>query len=114
VDSHEPPDFRVYGRIFATLHPDGQRGVVMLTPVDQWEFLRAEAATFSPQAGHGAGRARRWCAWRLSTGSWLGEAMTLAWQRVADAEAKAAKQPVKPQASTSRSPRRRAQKRRAS
>jgi hypothetical protein len=40
------PDFRVKGKIFATLHPDGEHGVVMLSPRQQREFLLADPKAF--------------------------------------------------------------------
>ncbi len=46
------PDFRVKGRIFATLgSPDARWGVVMLTPEQQREFLQIAPASFEPAAG---------------------------------------------------------------
>jgi hypothetical protein len=45
------PDFRVRGKIFATLHPDGKRGVVMLCPEDQFRYVREAPGTFRPAAG---------------------------------------------------------------
>ena len=46
------PDFRVAGKIFATLgYPDKQHGMVKLTPVQQEEFIAAHAAAFAPAAG---------------------------------------------------------------
>lgn len=46
------PDFRVEGKIFATLgHPDERSAVVMLTPEDQTEFLLAHPDAFRPAKG---------------------------------------------------------------
>lgn len=46
------PDFRVFGKIFATLsYPDEARGMVQLTPMEQEMFMRAEPEVFSPCAG---------------------------------------------------------------
>jgi hypothetical protein len=45
-------DFRVAGKIFATLgYPDSRHGVVMLTPEEQREFLDAHPRVFVPAAG---------------------------------------------------------------
>jgi hypothetical protein len=73
------PDFRAHGRIFATLHPDGVRGMVKLTPELQKQFMRGSRA-FEPASG----------AWGLQGATMvrldaideevLGEAMTAAWQ----------------------------------
>jgi hypothetical protein len=45
------PDFRVRGRIFATLTADGAWGVVMLAPEEQEMLLSAEPKIFEPAAG---------------------------------------------------------------
>ncbi|HMD30660.1 MAG TPA: hypothetical protein VKG84_02040 [Candidatus Acidoferrales bacterium] len=46
------PDFRVAGRIFATLgHPDARWGMVSLTPVLQEEFVKAAPKVFKPVKG---------------------------------------------------------------
>jgi hypothetical protein len=46
------PDFRVRGRIFATLsHPEETWGMVQLTPEQQEAFSHAERGVFEPAAG---------------------------------------------------------------
>src|SRR6266853_2089980 len=46
------PDFRVAGRIFATLgHPRTGWGMVKLTPEQQELFVRAQSAAFAPVKG---------------------------------------------------------------
>jgi hypothetical protein len=46
------PDFRVAGKIFATLgYPDTERGMVKVTPVEQEMLVNAGPAVFSPEAG---------------------------------------------------------------
>ena len=46
------PDFRVRGKIFATLYyPDKSWGMVKLTPIEQEMFVRAEPAVFVPVKG---------------------------------------------------------------
>lgn len=46
------PDFRVAGKIFATLgYPNKEHGMVKLTPAQQEEFVAAHSASFSPVAG---------------------------------------------------------------
>ena len=81
------PDFRVNGRIFATLHPDRDwgptAGMVKLTPEQQQVFVRAHPASFAPEAGAWG---RQGCTKvRLDAvdEDTLGEAMTLAWQNTA-------------------------------
>ena len=45
------PDFRVGGKIFATLNEDLTRGMAKLTHEQQQEFLRMDPAGFEPAAG---------------------------------------------------------------
>jgi hypothetical protein len=46
------PDFRVRGKIFATLHsPDEQWGMVKLPPEQQEVFVQSEPAAFVPVNG---------------------------------------------------------------
>jgi hypothetical protein len=45
------PDFRIGGKIFATLGPDLTWGMAKLTPAQQQEFLRRDPAAFRPAAG---------------------------------------------------------------
>jgi hypothetical protein len=81
------PDFRANGRIFATIYPDGQAGMVKLTPEQQQEFVRANPATFVPASGAWG---RQGCTTVRLDGvdeATLGEAMTLAWQNTVKARA---------------------------
>jgi hypothetical protein len=45
------PDFRVGGKIFATIAPDGVRGMVKLTPEQQAVLTRSEPDAFEPASG---------------------------------------------------------------
>lgn len=46
------PDFRVRGKIFATLgYPDASRGMIKVTPVEQRMFVEEEPKAFDPCAG---------------------------------------------------------------
>ena len=45
------PDFRVNGRIFASLTSDEARGMVVLTPEQQQRFVREAPTVFEPEAG---------------------------------------------------------------
>ena len=83
------PDFRVHGRIFATLHPDKTRGMVKLSPEQQQEFIARDGSAFAPENGAWG---RQGCtAVRLDAvdAETLGEAMTLAWQNIARLEPRA-------------------------
>jgi hypothetical protein len=74
------PDFRANGKIFATLYPDGESGMVKLTPEQQQDFIVADAVSFAPASGAWG---RQGCTTvRLESveEDALGEAMTLAWR----------------------------------
>jgi hypothetical protein len=46
------PDFRVRGKIFATLgYPDDAHGMVKLTPEQQHDYVKSEPAVFTPAKG---------------------------------------------------------------
>ncbi len=45
------PDFRVKGKIFATLGPDEDWGMVKLTPEQQALFMRGEPDVYHPASG---------------------------------------------------------------
>ena len=74
------PDFRVNGRIFATLHHDHLHGMVKLTPEQQQTFLLEHGAAFVPENGAWG---RQGCT-RVELDAvdedTLGMAMTLAWR----------------------------------
>jgi len=49
---HHHPDFRVKGKLFATLgYPDASRAMVKLTPEQQAEFVHDYPEVFSPVNG---------------------------------------------------------------
>ena len=77
------PDFRVHNRVFASLHADGQFGMVKLTADQQRQFMTEHPAAFAPEAG-AWGRAGCTKVHLDSTDEEaLGEALTLAWQNCA-------------------------------
>jgi hypothetical protein len=45
------PDFRVKGKIFATLTLNEDRGMVKLTPEQQTDYMTVDPQVFSPAAG---------------------------------------------------------------
>jgi hypothetical protein len=78
------PDFRVGGKIFATLgYPDKDWGVLKLTPEQQEAFTGAEPEVYVPVKG-GWGRAGATCV-RLRTAKTasLRVALAVAWENVA-------------------------------
>jgi len=88
------PDFRAYGRIFATIQHDPQWGGLMLTPDEQQRFMADCPGGFKPASG----------AWGLAGATlvhfgsvgedMLGEALTCCWQNAA-AKAKSRKPATK-------------------
>ncbi len=100
------PDFRVGGRIFASLHHDLKTAMVKLRPDQQDQFVREHSAVFAPESGawgrQGYTRVRLEAAGEET----LGEAVTLAWQN-AVAQPKAARG----KSARSATPRRRSPKR---
>jgi hypothetical protein len=100
------PDFRVNGRIFATLHPDNKYGMVKLTPAVQHTFVRENPSSFTPENGAWG---RQGCTRVQLTAvdeDTLGEAMTLAWQDAVKKRA-AGRSRTKRPASPRRPPRKR-------
>jgi hypothetical protein len=77
------PDFRVRGKIFATIWPDEGWGMVKLTPDQQAALVRAEPAVFRPVQGgwsrKGATNVRLECA----DPAGVREALVTAWCNVA-------------------------------
>lgn len=48
---HDHPDFRAGGRVFASLHPDGQRAMVKLPLDEQRRLVGEHGAVFVPANG---------------------------------------------------------------
>jgi len=78
------PDFRVAGKIFATLgYPDASRGMVKLFPDQQAEFVAANPESFVPVKG---GWGKQGCTsvlLRTANKDRVKAAMQAAWERVA-------------------------------
>ena len=75
------PDFRVGGKIFATLQPGLKKGMVSLSPEEQARFIEEAPKIFEPVAG-AWGRGGATAVNLAAAGEELvGEALTLAWQR---------------------------------
>jgi hypothetical protein len=77
------PDFRVNGRIFATLHADDTCGMVKLTPEQQERFVQEMPRTFAPENGAWGRQGCTSVRLDLVDEETLGEAMTLAWKNSA-------------------------------
>ncbi|MBI3884471.1 MAG: MmcQ/YjbR family DNA-binding protein [Opitutae bacterium] len=78
---HGRPDFRVRGKIFATLPPGGDRAVVKLAPADQADLVAADPRAFSLNAWSTQG----WTEVHLTHVSppQVRELLTTAWRGVA-------------------------------
>lgn len=77
------PDFRVGGKIFATLGPKEAWGMVKLTPDQQREFIRDEPAMFQPIPGAwGVRGCTKVCLEKAKKGP-VRRAMIIAWRNTA-------------------------------
>ena len=82
---HGHPDFRVGGRIFATLgYPDTKHGAVMLTPEQQRTFLRDHPGVFVPAAGKWGEQGATVVRLDASDEEAVGEGLTLAWRNAVE------------------------------
>lgn len=90
------PDFRVNGRIFATLHHDRKWGMVKLTPEQQQAFVRDLPAAFKPENGAWGRQGCTAVQLAMVDEDTLGEALTLAWRNVAEKAAVRRRIPAKP------------------
>jgi hypothetical protein len=78
------PDFRVRGKIFATLpSPDGDRGMVKLTPDQQQTFVRTEPAVFTPVKGGWGRRGATSVLLEKADEAGVRQALIIAWRNVA-------------------------------
>jgi hypothetical protein len=74
------PDFRVGGRIFATLSADGRQGMVTLTPDEQDAVLFANPDVFTPASGAWGRQGCTMVQLSAAAADTVGAAMTQAWQ----------------------------------
>lgn len=82
---HGHPDFRVAGRIFATLgYPDKNWGMVVLTPERQRAFVRDHPGIFVPAAGAWGAQGSTTVRLDAVDEEALGEAMTVAWRNAVE------------------------------
>jgi hypothetical protein len=85
---HGHPDFRVRGKIFATLgYPDKGHGALMLTPEQQKARIHTAVRAFSPAAGAWGVAGATIVRLKDADAETVGEAMTLAWQDAASKSA---------------------------
>jgi hypothetical protein len=78
------PDFRVAGKIFATLGcPDNGWGMVKLTPLEQLLFVQAEPEVFQPVKGGWGKRGATNVRLRVAKKTGLRKALIAAWRNTA-------------------------------
>ncbi len=78
------PDFRVRGRIFATLgYPDAGFAMVKLTPEQQEAVVSAEPEVYVPVKGGWGRKGATEVRLRAARAKSLGLALTLAWRNAA-------------------------------
>jgi hypothetical protein len=76
------PDFRVDGKIFATLgHPDSGFGALMLSPLDQTLLLQSHPKAFAPAAGAWGRAGSTIVTLRLAPRTIVEAALEAAWKR---------------------------------
>jgi hypothetical protein len=77
------PDFRVGGKIFASLWVDLAHAMVKLTPTEQAEFVRAMPGIFRPVKGAWGARGCTQVTLKGATKSQIWPALMAAWKNVA-------------------------------
>ncbi|HEV3408823.1 MAG TPA: MmcQ/YjbR family DNA-binding protein [Chthoniobacterales bacterium] len=78
------PDFRVGGKVFATLgYPDDKHGVVILPQNEQANVIAVRPNTFSPVRGFWGRRGATQVLLKTATAPVLRSALAAAWRRVA-------------------------------
>ncbi|HEY6192744.1 MAG TPA: MmcQ/YjbR family DNA-binding protein [Bacteroidota bacterium] len=74
------PDFRVSGKIFATLaYPDKSRGMVKLSPKQQTFFMEEEPDAFTPAQGAWGRQGATYVSLRNVTRKTMKKALEAAW-----------------------------------
>lgn len=77
------PDFRVRGKIFATLGPKEALGMVKLTPEQQGVFIRTEPKVFEPVNGAWGRRGCTYVRLEAATEPSVRQALAAAWRNTA-------------------------------
>ncbi len=76
------PDFRVGGKIFATLgYPDADHGMVILPPEEQARFVESHPKVFTPAKGAWGKRGSTAVNLSALDKTTLKRAMTIAWRK---------------------------------
>jgi hypothetical protein len=79
------PDFRVQGRIFATIQAGGKTGMVKLTPDQQRELVEQHPRAFMPESGAWGRSGCTRVQLEAVSEEVLGAALTMAWRNVLSA-----------------------------
>ena len=83
------PDFRApNGKIFASLNEDQTRGMASLTPEQQADLIARAPDVFEPAAGAWGRGGSTMIVLKNANSEIVGEALTLAYQRISSAPAK--------------------------
>ena len=99
------PDFRAgNGKIFATLNEDETRGMASLTPEQQAEMIERAPEVFVPGPGAWGRGGSTMIVLAKANQEIVGEALTLAWQRISSAPA------ARPKSVSAKAPARKAKK----
>jgi hypothetical protein len=77
------PDFRVRGKIFATLGPKEEWGMVKLTPEEQGVFIRTEPKVFVPVKGAWGRKGCTYVKLEAATEPSVRQALIAAWRNTA-------------------------------
>ena len=76
------PDFRVGGKIFATLgYPDANHGMVVLPPEEQKRFVKSDSVAFAPAKGAWGRRGSTCVRLEAVDVPTLRRAMEIAWRK---------------------------------
>ena len=78
------PDFRVGGKIFATLgYPDQEHGMVVLPPEEQARLIKSHSKIFFPAKGAWGKQGSTCVRLELVDRLTMKKAMAIAWQKIA-------------------------------
>ena len=77
------PDFRVGGKIFATIAPDCERGMVKLTPEQQAILTRTDPHVFEPATGGWGRNGSTMITFENADEETAREALAMAWKNTA-------------------------------
>jgi hypothetical protein len=81
------PDFRVRGKVFATLgYPDEAHGMVKLTPEQQHDYIRSEPDVFAPSKGAWGRAGSTIVKLKAAKKTSVRKALTAAWRNAAPLE----------------------------